>query len=206
MIWPGLSSCIGLFLVIAATTARAETPAYVGSAVCADCHADVTADWDKSDHAKAWTLPDETTVLGDFDNAEFEHGGQLTRFLRDGDRFLIETEGPDGVRRAYEVVGVAGIDPLQQYLLSPEPGRVQTYDIAWDVEGARWYPVFPDQVAFPGDVSIGPAPTRTGTVDAQNVTLQGIAGTTAPSRTASSADVRNRRGMRKLPRTGERRI
>ena len=151
MIWPGLLSCIGLFLVIAATTARAETPAYVGSAVCADCHADVTADWDKSDHAKAWTLPDETTVLGDFDNAEFEHGGQLTRFLRDGDRFLIETEGPDGVRRAYEVVGVAGIDPLQQYLLSPETGRVQTYDIAWDVEGARWYPVFPDQVAFPGD-------------------------------------------------------
>ena len=146
-----LLSCIGLFLVIAATTARAETPAYVGSAVCADCHADVTADWARSDHAKAWTLPDETTVLGDFDNAEFEHGGQLTRFLRDGDRFLIETEGPDGVRRAYEVVGVAGIDPLQQYLLSPEPGRVQTYDIAWDVEGARWYPVFPDQVAFPGD-------------------------------------------------------
>ena len=151
MIWPGLLACIGLFLVIAATTARAETPAYVGSAVCADCHADVTADWDKSDHAKAWTLPDETTILGDFDNAEFEHGGQLTRFLRDGDRFLIETEGPDGVRRAYEVVGVAGIDPLQQYLLSPEPGRVQTYDIAWDLEGARWYPVFPDQVAFPGD-------------------------------------------------------
>ncbi len=146
----GPLACLALFLAIA-TPARAETPAYVGSAVCADCHADVTTGWATSDHAHAWTLPDETTVLGDFDNAEFEHGGQLTRFLRDGDRFLIETEGPDGVRRAYDVVGVAGIDPLQQYLLSPEPGRVQTYDIAWDVEAARWYPVFPDQVALPGD-------------------------------------------------------
>jgi predicted CXXCH cytochrome family protein len=151
LIRPGILCCLALFLAIAALAARAETPAYVGSAACTSCHSGMDRDWAMSDHARAWTLPDETTVLGDFDNATFEHGGQLTRFLRNGDRFLIETEGPDGVRRAYEVVGVAGVDPLQQYLLSPEPGRVQTYDIAWDVEGARWFPVFPDQVAPPGD-------------------------------------------------------
>jgi Cytochrome c554 and c-prime len=58
IVWSGLLCCIGLFLVIAATAARAETPAYVGSAVCADCHSDVLADWEKSDHAKAWTLRD----------------------------------------------------------------------------------------------------------------------------------------------------
>lgn len=138
-------------VVMFATCGRAETPAYVGSALCSDCHGDISADWAGSDHARAWTRPDETTVLGDFNNVEFEHGGQRTRFLRDGDRFLIETEGPDGVRRAYDVVGVAGIDPLQQYLLSPEPGRIQAYDIAWDVEGARWYPVFPDQAVPPDD-------------------------------------------------------
>ncbi len=137
--------------VLQAQTPAPDTPAYVGSAICADCHADIGADWAGSDHAKAWTLPDESTVLGDFEDATFEHGGQVTRFLRDGDRFLIETEGPEGVRRAYEVVGVAGVDPLQQYLLSPEPGRVQSYPIAWDVELERWYPVFPDQIVAPGD-------------------------------------------------------
>jgi predicted CXXCH cytochrome family protein len=138
-------------LAAIAPVAGADTPDYVGSAACAACHAEVSADWNGSDHARAWTLPDESTVLGDFDNATFTHAGQMTRFLRDGDRFLVETEGPDGVRRAYDVVGVAGIDPLQQYLLSPEPGRIQAYDIAWDVEGARWYPVFPDQPAPAGE-------------------------------------------------------
>jgi hypothetical protein len=145
-VWSGLA-LIWALLVPAAWA----QPAYVGSAVCAECHTEATAGWVGSDHAKAWTLPDETTVLGDFDGASFEHGGQLTRFLREGGTYLIETEGPDGVRRAYPVVGVAGIDPLQQYLLSPEPGRTQTYDIAWDVVGERWYPVFPDQIVPPGD-------------------------------------------------------
>jgi predicted CXXCH cytochrome family protein len=119
---------------------------YVGSTACASCHADASGAWSASDHAQAWTLPGPTTVLGDFSGVVFEHGGKTTRFLREGDKFLIETDGPDGQRRAYEVVGVAGVDPLQQYLLSPEPGRTQTYDIAWDVHGKRWYPVFPDQV------------------------------------------------------------
>jgi predicted CXXCH cytochrome family protein len=126
-------------------------PAYVGSAACTECHAEARSDWTGSDHAKAWTLPDESTVLGDFGDVSFEHGGQVTRFMRDAGKYLIETEGADGQRRAYEVVGVAGIDPLQQYLLSPEPGRIQAYDIAWDVMGKRWYPVFPDQVVPPGD-------------------------------------------------------
>lgn len=143
---PLLARGLSVLLVLAASTLHAETPAYVGSAVCTDCHNRQNVDWAGSDHAQAWTLPDETTVLGDFSDVTFEHGGQITRFLRDGDRFLIEAEGPDGVRRAYDVVGVAGIDPLQQYLLSPESGRIQTYDIAWDVDGERWYPVFPDQV------------------------------------------------------------
>ncbi len=144
------TSALRLALLVAALVltstgaggARAE-PAHVGSAACVGCHDTAGSDWTQSDHAKAWTLPDETTVLGDFDDVTFAHGGQETRFYRDGSKYLIETEGPDGRRRAYEVVGVAGVDPLQQYLLSPEPGRVQTYDIAWDVEGERWYPVFP---------------------------------------------------------------
>jgi hypothetical protein len=93
--------------------------------------------------------------LGGFHHPEitppsnFHHLRDTT--LREGSEYFIETEGPDGQRRAYPIVGVAGIDPLQQYLLSPEAGRTQAYDIAWDVTGGRWHPVFPGDPPPPGD-------------------------------------------------------
>ena len=131
----------------------AEMPglAYLGSERCADCHVEAAEAWSGSHHALAWTEPSEDTVLGDFDDARFEHHGVVSHFRRDGADFVIETEDGDGVRRSFPVVGVVGIAPLQQYLLAPEPGRTQTFDIAWDIEGARWYPVFPDQQLRPGD-------------------------------------------------------
>lgn len=133
------------------TAAMAEAPAAVGSAACAGCHVEATAAWKASDHAHAWTPPTPDNVLGDFGDVSVTHGGFTARFFRDGDRYMIETEGPDGQRRPYEVTGVVGIWPLQQYLLSPEPGRSQVFDIAWDVKDRRWYPVFPDQLVGPGD-------------------------------------------------------
>jgi predicted CXXCH cytochrome family protein len=140
-----------LVVALGLAVAASAEPGYVGSAACADCHAEAVASWEGSDHALAWTLPRPETVLGDFDDASFTHGGITSRFLRDGDTYVIETEDSDGVMRRFPVVGVAGIDPLQQYLIAPEPGRTQTFDIAWDVEERRWYPVFPDQDARPGN-------------------------------------------------------
>lgn len=81
-----LARGLSVLLVLAASSLHAETPAYVGSAVCTDCHDKVRADCARSDHAQAWTLFDDSTVLRDFDDVTFEHGGKLARFLRDGDR------------------------------------------------------------------------------------------------------------------------
>ena len=146
-----LARAFTLVLVLAGPGLAQDAPAYVGSAACSDCHEQVTSDWAPSDHAKAWTLPDDSTVLGDFSDVTFTHHGVTSRFFRDGAKFMIETEDGSGQRRAFEVIGIAGIDPLQQYLISPEPGRTQTFDIAWDVVTKRWYPVFPDQLAPAGD-------------------------------------------------------
>jgi predicted CXXCH cytochrome family protein len=137
-------------LLAAAPLAAAEPPNYVGSAACAGCHATEAAAWEGSHHALAWTLPSEATVLGDFDDAVFERGGVTARFFRRDGGWFIEAEDGRGARRAFEVVGVAGWFPLQQYLVSPEPGRTQAFDIAWDVERGRWYPVFPGDPP-PGD-------------------------------------------------------
>ena len=146
-----LAGTFTVLLALAGPGMAQDAPAYVGSAACSDCHEQVSADWAPSDHAKAWTLPDETTVLGDFGDVTFTHHGVTSRFFREDDKFMIETEDGSGQRRAFEVIGIAGIDPLQQYLISPEPGRTQTFDIAWDVLAKRWYPVFPDQMAPAGD-------------------------------------------------------
>jgi len=132
-------------------TAGDPPAAYLGSSACTSCHVAEAEAWAASDHARAWTLPAEDTVLGDFDDATFEHGGVTTRFFRRDGGWFIEAEDRDGTRRTFPVIGVAGVDPLQQYLLAPEPGRTQVYDIAWDVAGRRWYPVFPGDPVPPGN-------------------------------------------------------
>ena len=134
-----------------AAQAPAAAPAYVGSQTCAGCHESEERAWTGSHHAWAWTQPDETTVLGDFDDAVFEHRGLITRFIRRDDAFFVETEGADGALHTFQVTGLAGVAPLQQYLLSTEAGRIQAFDIVWDVEGKRWYHLYPDQDLPPGD-------------------------------------------------------
>jgi predicted CXXCH cytochrome family protein len=142
-------------VVLGTTPGAAQTPGtvpgYVGSEICSGCHEGEVQAWTGSHHALAWTQPGEATVLGDFDDGVFEHKGVTTRFSRRDDAFFVETEGADGAMRAFEVTGVAGIAPLQQYLVAIEPGRLQALDIAWDVEGRRWYHLYPDQALPAGD-------------------------------------------------------
>ena len=139
-----LFSAIYLLESLSQATAE-EQAAYVGSVECLGCHQKEGEAWRASHHALAWALPDRETVLGDFDNAVFEHRGRRHRFYRDGDTNIIETDGPDGEITAYPVVGVAGIEPLQQYLLETETGRLQAHDIAWDVERKEWFHLYPGQ-------------------------------------------------------------
>jgi tetratricopeptide (TPR) repeat protein len=128
-----------------------STPRYVGSQACVSCHANAAKAWEKSHHALAWTAPSEETVLGDFDGARFAHDGMRTEFKTRDDKHVIETEGADGKQRAYPVKGIAGIEPLQQYLLETAPGRLQAFDVAWDTGKKRWYHLYPDQDLKPGD-------------------------------------------------------
>ncbi len=115
-------------------------PQFVTSGTCANCHKDVMSKWRDSHHAWAWRAPDAKTVLGDFEDAIFEHRGVITRFTRHGGAFLVETDGGEGYSRMFEVIGTAGITPLQQYLVETEPGRVQVLDVAWDDINKRWSP------------------------------------------------------------------
>lgn len=127
------------------------SPVYVGSAKCTTCHSGEAAAWEMSHHALAWTLPGDGHLLGNFEDASLVHDGIRSRMTRSGSDYIVETEGPDGRMASYPVVGVAGIAPLQQYLLETETGRLQSWDIVWDVEKKRWYDLYPDDDLAPGD-------------------------------------------------------
>lgn len=123
---------------------------YVGTATCAGCHEAETDAWRGSHHDLAMQPPTAQTVLGDFDNARFEHFDSVTEFSTRGGNFFVRTEGPDGERNEYEVAWVFGIEPLQQYLLPLDDGRLQALSVAWDSRpaaegGQRWYHLYPDE-------------------------------------------------------------
>ena len=63
------------------------------------------------------------TVLGNFDDAVFEHRGVTTRFFRRDDRYMVEAQGADGGQHEYEVSYTFGAVPLQQYLIGFSDGR-----------------------------------------------------------------------------------
>jgi hypothetical protein len=44
-----------------------------------------------------------------------------------------------------------GHRPLQQYLVETENGRLQVLDLAWDVTAKKWFHLYPDENAPPGD-------------------------------------------------------
>ncbi|WP_245838010.1 multiheme c-type cytochrome [Tropicimonas sediminicola] len=128
-----------------------EPPAYVGTMACAECHTAEFESWTGSHHDLAWTEPTAENILGDFDDVTFEHQGVTTTFSREGDQFFIESDGPDGALTRWPVAGVIGITPLQQYFVETEPGRMQSFDIPWDVIENRWYHMYPEEHLPAGD-------------------------------------------------------
>jgi predicted CXXCH cytochrome family protein len=150
--WVKLAALVAwVWMPLAAWAQTGDVPAYIGSESCRDCHTQEAAAWDGSHHDLAWTPPDAAHVLGDFSDVTFAHKGVTTRFTTQDGQYFIESDGPDGAMTRYPVMGVAGVAPLQQYLLETEPGRVQSFDVVWDVEAQRWYHLYPDQDLPAGD-------------------------------------------------------
>jgi predicted CXXCH cytochrome family protein len=92
----------------------------------------------------------DTTVLGDFNDASFDYYGVRSRFFRKDGKFFAETDGPDGKLAIFEIKYTFGVDPLQQYLIEFPDGRVQALSIAWDTRpkgqgGQRWFHLYPNE-------------------------------------------------------------
>lgn len=137
-------------------SAASSPPEYVGTSACASCHETQHAKWVGSHHDLAMQPATDATVLGDFDDRNVRYFRETVRFTREGEAFVIEAIGADGKPARFPVVYAFGIEPLQQYLVEVEPGRLQSFPFAWDTRpqkegGQRWFHLQPDEYIEPGD-------------------------------------------------------
>ncbi|MGN6546534.1 MAG: cytochrome c3 family protein, partial [Aureliella sp.] len=86
---------------------------------------------------------------------EIEHLGVKSRMYREGDKYMISTEGPDGTIQDFEIKYVFGVEPLQQYMVEFGSGeqskenelpRVQVLRVSWDTEKKQWFHLDPPDV------------------------------------------------------------
>lgn len=138
------------FLILMALISAAGASDFAGSATCAGCHAEVYEAWRGSHHDLAMQHANDSTVLGDFDDAEFTYGDTTTTFFRRDGGHYVRTDGPDGRLTEYPVAYTFGVAPLQQYLIPFPDGRLQAFSIAWDSRpaadgGQRWFHLYPDE-------------------------------------------------------------
>ena len=135
-----ITGAVALFVIVAAiplyvareaqersgeTEATESALTFVGREHCIDCHTDAYESWLGSHHDDAMDIANEETVLGDFDDAEFEYNGITSRFYRRDGKFFVHTEGPGGEMGEFEVQYTFGVEPLQQYLVPFPGGRLQ---------------------------------------------------------------------------------
>ncbi|QSP95803.1 tetratricopeptide repeat protein [Marinobacter salinisoli] len=122
---------------------------------CGQCHQSQQESWRHSDHAWSMQPANNASVLGDFDDVEFDDGSVQASFFQRGDQYWVNIEGkvgPDDFPIAYTF----GHYPLQQYLVELPGGRLQALTIAWDTRpvaegGQRWFSLYPGQSFAPDD-------------------------------------------------------
>ena len=132
-------------------------PGFVGVSVCKGCHVESFEKWQGSHHDLAMQPATSDTVLGDFDNANFTQYDVTSVFYKQGDKFLVKTEGESGELQEFEIGYTFGVYPLQQYLIDFSRGRKQALSIAWDSRpteegGQKWFHLYPDEKIGADDV------------------------------------------------------
>jgi tetratricopeptide (TPR) repeat protein len=128
---------------------------YVGRQACVDCHQEQATLFAGSHHDLAMGHATDESVLADFNDVTFEHHGIVSRMFRDGSRFMVHTEGPDGKMADFEIRYVFGVEPLQQYMVefdrdesTPDDAiaRLQVLRLSWDTYRKRWFYLEPPDV------------------------------------------------------------
>jgi tetratricopeptide (TPR) repeat protein len=132
---------IPLSLVMNRNNDRTIAPAvaFTGGNACVECHQKEYRLWKGSDHDNAMMVASDSSVRGNFNNAELTFNGKTSKFFRREGKFFVYTEGPGGEMKEFEVSHTFGIRPLQQYLIPFENGKYQCLPIAWNTIKKEWF-------------------------------------------------------------------
>jgi predicted CXXCH cytochrome family protein len=121
---------------------------FVGSRVCAPCHEREFRAHETSHHAKALALVGARELDARLRGASFSTTlGGATRFSAHGGVAEAKSPDGDGRERAFSIIYVAGVSPLEQYVVATENGKLQSLGVAWDARpksdgGERWFHVY----------------------------------------------------------------
>ena len=116
---------------------------YAGDAACKACHASEFEKWTKSNHGLA-----ERAFSPEMDGAAFQpaktihHGTQQTTAQLDNGKPVVVTAGFNNEVKPWPVDRVIGHDPLRQFLMTGENGRVHTIEACWDPKKGEWFNLF----------------------------------------------------------------
>ncbi|WP_193072738.1 tetratricopeptide repeat protein [Pseudomonas sp. FME51] len=124
------------------SAASSSTMDWVDETSCQGCHAEQYADWLGSHHQLAMQPATDSTVLGNFDQQSLTTDTETSRFFHRDEGFWINTPNAEGKPTDYKVAYTFGVEPLQQYFLQLNDGRLQSHGAAWDVPEQRWFHLY----------------------------------------------------------------
>ena len=132
---------------------EAETFAkYGGSASCRECHAKEFENWSNSNHGMAERPLDPKLDDAAFvPTREISHASQKSTVQKKDGRDEVVTLGYGAKLDAYVAERVIGHDPLRQFLVPAEGGRLQTLELAWDPKKSEWFDVYGTEDRKPGE-------------------------------------------------------
>ncbi|MFT5370136.1 MAG: putative CXXCH cytochrome family protein, partial [Candidatus Latescibacterota bacterium] len=117
---------------------RASEPGFTGVKRCAECHTNNYAEWKRSLHGLAMTVPTDSTVVGDFNQASHTYGGVTTQmYRRDGD-FFMKTLNAKGQVEEFRVDYTIGVRQHQAYMTQFPDGRYQVLPLYHDGATHAW--------------------------------------------------------------------
>lgn len=122
---------------------------FVGTNQCQTCHEQEYKNWQGSHHDRSMKHASTSSVLANFNDVTFKNADKDNHFYKKGNEFWVNIQGPDGAFHDYQIKYTFGYEPLQQYMVEFEDGRVQLIPFAWDsrakaLGGQRWFNLYPD--------------------------------------------------------------
>jgi len=103
---------------------------------CKECHKEVHAHWQKSQHGQANRLVDLDLDALPFSDKKFKDATSEWTFTKDKGELKMITGG-----KAHTAGMVIGVTPLIQYLTADSGGRWQTASASWDPHKNEWFDV-----------------------------------------------------------------